>query len=351
MGRALRVLFCANDGLSVGHVTRTLAIARALHQRAGERQIELHGLLVTTSEAHGLLSSTSAVAVVRLPAPSRARDVGFSDADRRRLVRGTIEGAARAFGPDLIVVDTFPSGPHGELASLIATTGAKLALVRRNVPREQEAAEPIRAGLDRYHRVIVAEDSPRARGERGPLVAAVGPITSVEPSELLDRDAARAQLGFAGDARVVLVLAGGGGDGEAVRHAQVLAERIPKMDPSIRAVFGAGPLVDPSSRLSAATFRGFDGVIAPAGYNTAMELTMARVPAVYYARPRPFDDQLGRARSLEDEGLALAFDGDVPLDRALPWMTSWSRPKTAADRRWGGAAEAANVLLDLVEGS
>jgi UDP-N-acetylglucosamine--N-acetylmuramyl-(pentapeptide) pyrophosphoryl-undecaprenol N-acetylglucosamine transferase len=367
MGRALRVLFTANDGFSVGHVTRTLAIARALHEEAKARAIELQGLLVTTSEAHSLVSSERSLAVVRLPPPARARDAGFSDADRRRLVRGTIEGVAQTFAPDLIVVDTFPSGPHGELAGLIATTGAKLALVRRNVPKAKEDDETLAAGFDRYHRVIVADDPTRRDAEvvddflkktRGREVAKtvvrVSPITSVEPSQLLDRDVARLSLGLPSDGRIVLVLAGGGGDREAVSRARAIAEEIPKIDPSIHVMLGLGPLSNNTAQAHrlflATTFKAFDGAIAPAGYNTAMELTMAGVPTAFYAQPRPFDDQLGRAQSLENHGLALAFERDVFLERALAWMKNWSPPQPNADLKWGGAGEVAKVLLDLVAG-
>src|SRR6187402_759881 len=110
--RPLRVLFVANDGMSTGHVVRMLALAREL----GRRAVPTQRVLATTSRAHALLSTRDAPAVVQLPAPVRARDAGLDDATRRRLVRGALDGVLASFAPDLVVVDTFPTGPHGELA-------------------------------------------------------------------------------------------------------------------------------------------------------------------------------------------------------------------------------------------
>ena len=136
-GRPLRVMLVANDGLSAGHVTRAIAIARGLARVAARRRIALGAVLATTSQAHALLAREP-LAVVALPPPAAARQAGLSDAERRRLVRAAIGGAVEGFGPDLIVVDTFPSGPHGELAGLIGREGldrgARCALIRRCVP-------------------------------------------------------------------------------------------------------------------------------------------------------------------------------------------------------------------------
>ena len=92
----------------------------------------------------------------------------------------------------------------------------------------------------------------------------------------------------------------------------------------------------------------FDGAFAPAGYNTAHELAKARVPAALFARPRPFDDQAGRAARLVAAGFAraLAAFTDDAIAGALAWMASARVPELAGD----GADRAAEALLDLATG-
>src|SRR5690349_7949907 len=111
----LRVLLLANDGASVGHVTRALAVARALHRVAAAAGVEARTLLATTSRADRLLA-WSGVPAVRLPAPGTP---GLAETERRELVTRTLEGVADGFRPDVLVVDTFPSGPQMEAWPLL----------------------------------------------------------------------------------------------------------------------------------------------------------------------------------------------------------------------------------------
>src|SRR5215468_261416 len=161
--RSLRVLLVAHDGLSAGHITRAIAIARGLRRAAARREIALGAVLATTSQAHALLAREP-LALVTLPPPAAARQAGLADAERRRLVRAALEAVIEGFGPDLIVVDTFPSGPHGELAG-IAEVGhrAVRALVRRSVPDARD--EALVAGLAGYDLAVLAGDPDEPRIE------------------------------------------------------------------------------------------------------------------------------------------------------------------------------------------
>ncbi|OJY26322.1 MAG: hypothetical protein BGO98_38830 [Myxococcales bacterium 68-20] len=354
--RALRALLVANDGFSAGHVARTVAVARALTRRSRARGISVQLLLATTSEAHPLLDDES-FAVVRLPAPVAARRAGFADAERRRLVRGALAGACEAFGPDLVVADTFPSGPHGELAG-VGLGHAKRALVRRSVPVARAEDDVLAAGL-RDHDVAIVTDDPGPIDVSLPIrTVRVPPITLGEAADALSRDEARTALGLPAEGRAVLVAAGGGGDAEAAARATALAEAALRLAPDLVVVRAVGPLeragkvdagqrplhvrVAPLQPLLAA----FDGAFSPAGYNTAHELAKAGVPAALFAQPRSFDDQAARASRFAERGLAFALDRfeDAALSAALEWMATAPRPSLEA----GGADRAADVLLDLV---
>lgn len=355
--RALRILLVANDGFSTGHVTRMVATSRGLARRAKARGIDLRLILATTSEAHTLLADEPLL-VVHLPAPLAARRAGFDDRERRRIVRGTLAGLADSFAPDLLVVDTFPSGPHGELDGLCVGR-AKRALVRRSVPEEGD--ETLTAGLRDFDLAIVAAD-PGTVEPRLPIrVVHVPPITLFEAKDALSRASARAELDLPALGQVVLVASGGGGDTDAAMRALSIARAVTRLSPDTTAVLARGPLApedhgsigEPRLRVMRRAklqplLAAFDGAFAAAGYNTAHELAKAGIPAALFAQPRPFDDQAARIVRFEQAALAhalRAFD-DVAIAEALAWMLEAPRPSLAA----GGADRAAEALLALVTG-
>lgn len=325
MTRAPRTLFVANDGFSTGHVVRTLAIAQ---------HVEGSKLLVTTSEADALLGG---IATVRLPAPVRARESGLTDPERRRIARAAIEAIVDAFAPDLLVVDTFPSGPHGELAGI---KGVKRVLVRRAVPDPQ--ADLMTTGLGDYAAVIVADDA----GATSTLPVRTIRVPAIVGSAALSREEARRALGIEG--RSWLVTAGGGGDADASAQVRALAAEVAR-GTGDRVVLALGPLDHAPAELEGVTvlrtaplgpyLRAFDGAIAAAGYNTAHELGAAGVPAALFALPRPFDDQAARARRLAELGVACVHES---IESSIAWLRSARVTPIVCD----GAERAAAALRE-----
>jgi predicted glycosyltransferase len=358
--RPLRAMFFANDGLGAGHLARTLAIVRALRRKVKGLEV----LLATTSEADALLASER-VAAVRWPTPATARASGWSDEARRglagRVVRAAIEGAR----PDLLVTDTFPSGPHGELCGLLREIPRR-ALVRRSVRAERAGDPALSQGLAEYQLAIVPDDPTEHRTERLPMPEVrVPPITLFEAHEAADRETARARLGLPKEGRFVLVCSGGGGDADAVAQAERTAEAIARLPGGAEPVLAVGPLsrrgtlpgLDPHGRPANGVrqvaevplqplLAAFDGAFAPAGYNLSHELAKAGVPTALFAMSRLFDDQAGRAARFEAAGMALALGAldDAALASALEWMKRAPRPSVLA----GGAERAAEALIALV---
>jgi predicted glycosyltransferase len=352
-------LLVANDGLSAGHVARMIAIAGGLARAAAGRRLALRTVIATTSQAHGLLASAPA-ALITVPSPSVGRRGGLSDPERRRLVRATIDGAIDGFAPDLLVIDTFPSGPHGELEGLRCR--ARRALIRRSVPAAAATRDgELTAGLAAYDLAILAGDPAPITAVLPVPIIQVPPITLAEAGDGLDRAAARAQLGLPADGRAVLVAAGGGGDADAVQRAAAIGAAIARVAPGATPVLAVGPLaarpaaIDGRVRVIdlaplAPVLAAFDGAFAPAGYNLAHELAKAGVPAALFARPRPFDDQAARAARFAAAGYACALagerDDDAAIAAALAWMATARLPAMPA----GGADRAADALIELVTG-
>jgi len=349
--RPLRVLFFANDGLGAGHLARTLAIARALRRKV--KQMEL--MLATTSEADALLAAEP-IATVRWPAPTTAKQSGWSDALRRAVAARVVCGVIEGFRPDLLVTDTFPSGPHGELSGLVLEVPRR-ALVRRSVRADRIGEATADAGLADYELAIVPDDPGEHRVESLPIpVVRVPPITLFEANEGIDREAARARLGLPPEGRFILICSGGGGDADAAALATRVARTIAGIPGGPSPVLALGPLArarpaptgipwvreTPLQPLLAA----FDGAIAPAGYNLAHELAKAGLPLALFALPRPFDDQAGRAARFEKAGIGrvLANTDDAAVTAVVAWMEKAPRPSLAA----GGADSAAEALVQLI---
>jgi UDP-N-acetylglucosamine--N-acetylmuramyl-(pentapeptide) pyrophosphoryl-undecaprenol N-acetylglucosamine transferase len=349
--RPLRAMFFANDGLGAGHLARTLAILRALRRKLGRLEV----LLATTSEADAFLAAER-IATVRWPTPATARACGWTDVARRELAGRVVRATIEALRPDLLVTDTFPSGPYGELSGLLREVPRR-ALVRRSVRPERVEEPALSQGLCEYQLAIVPDDPTEHHTETLPMPAVrVPPITLFEAHEAVDREAARARLGLPREGRLVLVGSGGGGDADAAAQAERVAEAIGRIPGGPEPVLAVGPL---GRRRQASGIRqvaetplqpllaAFDGAIAPAGYNLAHELAKAGVPTALFAMPRSFDDQAGRAARFEAAGIGrvLSTVDDAGVADAVAWMERAPRPSIPA----GGADRAAEALLSLVE--
>jgi predicted glycosyltransferase len=332
-----------------------VAIARALRRQVHPAEL----LIATTSEAHALLAA-GPIAAVRWPAPVAARESGVPDGARRELGARVLRGVLEAWRPDLLVTDTFPWGPHAELAGLVREVPRR-ALVRRTVrlPRAGEAT--LRAGLADYELAIVPDDPGAGSGEVLPIpVVRVPPITLFEAHEAMDRATARARLGLPRTGRLILIASGGGGDADAVAQAERAAEAVARIPGGPTPVLASGPLRHGVTTTEPGRIRrihetplqpllgAFDGAIVPAGYNLAHEVAKAGVPLALFAMDRPFDDQSARRARFEAAGLArgIATIDDASVAAAVAWMDRAARPSIAA----GGADRAADALLRLVHG-
>jgi predicted glycosyltransferase len=183
-----------------------------------------------------------------------------------------------------------------------------------------------------------------------------------EANEAYSRQEARERLGLGQQERVILVASGGGGDADAVACSLEIAHHVARHvgdDTTIVVARGPVSLDHRAARLQVRTIHvapiqpllaAFDGAFAPAGYNMAHELAKARVPAALFARPRPYDDQAGRATRFEAAGLATKLDvvDETSVASALDWM---STVRSSACIEAGGADRAADAIVDLVTGA
>jgi predicted glycosyltransferase len=358
--RPLRIALLASNGLSTGHLTRSLAIATALVRVGAQRNISVEPLLATTSEADDLLRAVD-IPSVRLPSPRVARRSGWSDEARRALAEGVLLGIATGMRPDVLVVDTFPSGPQLEATKLLDLVPRKV-LIRRSI-RENRALDPrSKSGLEKYE-LVVCPDDPFALDPDAVCAAhaarmvRVPPITLHEVDESRSRSEARARLGLPADARLALVAFGGGGDPGSSEVSALISRTLLEVDPTLVPVVALGPLATRPSLVDGVLtvkstplqldLAAFDLAISAAGYNSAHELAKAKIPTAFLARERMFDDQAGRAERFARAGHAavLVDTSREAIEQALAQIRKLSCPGLIP----GGADAAAREILMMIE--
>ncbi len=352
-----RILFTTSNGTGLGHLTRSMAIARRLADRA-------EPLFVTLSAAAPVVERMG-FPVEYVPAyatPASGNDYRWSRRLRARL-RAVIAEAE----PAVIVFD----GTHPYEALLGALPADATAVwCRRPLWKRGSSRVPLgRAGA---FDAVLEPGELAAAEDAGPTVALrdrahrVEPIVLLDRAELLPRAEAAAELGLDPEVPTVLVSLGQGAEvRDATRRAlSVLAARGGVQVAALSSALAAAGSVPegvvelratyPMSRYFAA----FDAAVAAAGYNAYHELIALGVPSLFVPMARDTDDQPARARHAERAGIGLGAEGpadpelEARLERLLdPGERAALAARLAELPEPGGAAEAADWLAGLAESS
>jgi UDP:flavonoid glycosyltransferase YjiC (YdhE family) len=351
-----RVLFVTSNGTGLGHLTRSMAIARRLPE-------DLEPLVLTLSTAAPVVHDQGFP--VEYVASYGTPGAGSVWRWSRRL-RGRLRAVIAEARPRVLVFD----GAHpyqGLVEALAAGRGTHRVWSRRAMWRPGTG----RAALARsrfFDRVL--EPGELAAGEdRGPTVARreeahrVAPIVLVDPGDLAPRPEAEHALGLEPGRVNVLVQLGQGPEVGAatercLRHlAGLPGVQVAALQSAIASLEHAVPdgvvqlrSTYPMSRYYAA----FDAAVSAAGYNAYHELIRLRVPALYVPMSRETDDQPARARGAERAGIGLAVEGpEAPeIERRLDELLDPDGRQAIAARLrelevGDGAAEAAAFLVEL----
>jgi radical SAM protein with 4Fe4S-binding SPASM domain len=314
----VRIAFHAINGVGLGHLVRTIAIAtevRALHPEAA--------ILVFTNAADTSLLKRARLDFVSVP-PRLAEP--HADPDRvRRALPAPLEHAALAaalgaFRPDLIVFDTH--APIA-LARYATSIGARTLLVQRELrPRTLEAFFAGEAPLA-FDRIVVPHepDEVDLGGAQHLPVAVTGPVVRDLDTKL--------PVGARARGHRVVMMAGGGGQPvdarrflRAAADAHILARaRIP----GLSTLLVAGPYGEVPAHLEAIPGLEVIGacahlpallsraavVVSQAGYNSVAEIRALRKPAILVPGNRKAESQAVRARRLVDAGAAVVARPDA----------------------------------------
>jgi len=368
-----RLLFHCQHSLGLGHLVRTLALARSL---ASAFEVTV----VAGGELPEELELPPGVELVRLPALALADgglvsvDDRFSAESAQRARGAVVLDTFRRLRPDVVVVELFPFGRKklaGELVPLLneaRTAGALVVSSLRDIlvrGRSDQAAHDERASLtanDLFDAILVHADPRLVRLDetfrpRTPLRVPVQYTGFVVPETSLPAPPAE-RTG------PVVVSAGGGRFGGALLRAAAAME----VDAPVRLV--AGPFLpgaewDELQRLTrdrddidlerfvpsiAAELVSARASVSQCGYNTALDLLRTRVPAlvVPFAAPGE-DEQALRAARLERLGAVRVLDEASLTPAALGAAVSGLIGTTPAlpDLQLDGATRSCAILPEL----
>lgn len=388
----MRFLFYSHDSYGLGHIRRTLSVAeRLLADHPGASS-----LVLTGAPRANFLRYPERCDYVKLPSVSKgddgqyvARDIDLPLKQTIALRSHLIRDAAEHFEPDLLLVDHTPIGLCGEISPVIE----RCPMRGRHLPRVLglrdiiDEPEAVRAAWERdgilrvlqccYDRILVYGQrevfDPIEAYRIPPVIARKMVFTgyiarsagTTAPQEVLSRFAPRTN-------RLVVVTAGGGGDGLDLMRVYIDAVRPLGTNAPFESLIVTGPLMSPRKRqrvhdevsgLPGVTvlehhedipglYRAAGLVVAMAGYNSVSEMACAGARALLVPRCRPRKEQFLRARLLEQRGVArcLPYEDLEPGRFRREMLEALDAPPPP--RRWGldfsGLAEASRTVAALL---
>lgn len=318
-----KIFIYAINGTGMGHLNRTLVLARAA--RAFRSDIEI--VFAVASPMFWLVDKAG-FPVVKVMDRSHAFGSQVCSIDRKKYLDAVFEPMLLSFQPDAFVVDLTIDT---RLFKTAKRSGARVAAIVRK-PKPQTLLElALDAGSRQVDRFLLphpveefsVKDLPlnlRGRGRQlGPVVKAIQE----------ERVAAMTQKYRQGSRPLVVVAVGGGGYEES-RGTVAVVEHAARETPEMDWVIVHGPYLsdqidqNPQSNVTRLRFEhelielcvAADVVVCNAGYNTIRELESAGTPAIVIPiRGTGRDDQQERAQLFEQagRGLVCALDSQQLL--------------------------------------
>ncbi len=339
-------LYALGGGL--GHLTRSLALARAALARGDDVTLLANSpyaeLLPVADElgnrgrlvnGNHLVSGTALAAGEssrnferRLPVASAiplkvsaiGRLVSIPPAFNRDQVAEFVRRSLTAWEFDVLVVDTFPRGLAGELAELLPGLPGTKVLVHRDLnPRYVEQAD--------LARFVTQFDLILSPGEFGPLadqpqVHSTAPWLIRNHDELLDQAAAWELLRITDTHLPVIAVIASGfpSERQSLRELAARLSHVLKGRATVRLIAldqSSGPLAVETVSLwpCLSAIRGIDLLVGAGGYNTVWEARATGTPLLAIARPRLYDRQDVRLESHE----RVANEAEAQ-QRVLAWV-------------------------------
>lgn len=350
-------MFYSQDTYGLGHLRRTATLAR--HFR--EHWPGMAQLIVTGSPVPAGYRLPGGSDYVKLPSAVKvgagryaSRSPGVSFEELLALRTSILVGVAGTFRPDALVVDHAPAGFKGELVPTLLHLKRHFPATNLILGLRDVVDEPSRVWRDwtregvyelldyLYDRILVfgrrdIYDPVAEYGLSPRAVTKARYVGYLRRASDRPTAAVRRELGVC-TGRLVVVTAGGGGDGYELHRCMLEGLRRDPADPEFDCLLVAGPLMpEDAQRELERTAAGFpsvrflrfvgdmeayiaaaDVVVSMAGHNSVSEILSFGRPAVLVPRVTPRREQAIRAEALSRRGLVRMLDpGELTPDSLL----------------------------------
>ncbi len=352
-----RIVFVSSNGTGLGHLTRSMAIARRLDPG-------IESLFVTLSRAAQVVREMGFP--VEYMASHGSIGAGSDWRWSRRLAARLSTAIAEARPRVLVFDGILPYDPLlAAMRRVPVTVWSRRALWQPGASTAPLTRSDLFDAILEPGEFAAGEDSGPTRRRRGE-VHAVAPIVFLDDSEILPRVEAERELGLEPGKPTILVQLGQGGEVAAAtdRCLRMLAARddvqVAAASSTIAGLLDvpAGVVHLRSTYPMSRYYAAFDGAVAAAGYNAFHELVRFGVPTLFVPMRRETDDQAARARHAERVGVGLAVEapGDERIEERLGVLLDQERRRAMRQRLEelrpdNGAAEAARWLEGLHGGA
>ncbi|MFP4475598.1 MAG: glycosyltransferase family protein [Desulfatibacillaceae bacterium] len=338
---AHNILMYSHDTYGLGHIRRTMSIANHL------RGPNCNVLIMTGSPLVGRFTFPEHVDFVRIPGMIKRTNEEYQPLSIRihpqhaiNIRRNIITATAKAFAPDLFVVDKEPLGLKKEVYHTLKWMRKSLPRTRtvlglRDIMDDREVilkdwrdkgvyevlddlySEIWVYGEQQLYDPVREYDIPESVSEKVVYTGYI-PRTVPDPADVARM---RRDLGVGPDDRLVVVTTGGGGDGQRLMH--IFLSMLEAGPVPFKSALVTGPFMPRTERdrtreradsLGAHFYEFFqhmermlaaaDLVVSMGGYNTVCELLSQGTLSLLVPRETPRREQLIRAGVMADKRLA-----------------------------------------------
>ena len=351
------VLLVTSNGTGMGHLTRQTAIARAIGERADCVLLSLSSG-IDVVQAQGIRAEY-------LPSYQRP---WMPRQDWNKYLADRLVALAEEINADVLAFDGV--APYRGIAAARDRL-PKTAFVwfRRGMWRIGRNAAALRA--EPFFDAIIEPGDFAQRSDRGLTSTrqrtVINPVSLLDVITPLDRREASSELGLDPSLKTALISLGSGALGDDASAAAAAADVLREAGWQIATTKAALATAD-HGLAGAHVLRDvyplakyvnvFDLVVSSAGYNAVHEFVSAGIPTVLVPNVQTAtDDQVARAKTLDEDGVAMWVDPQTDADgvraavvSALSTHASLSAAATKmAAAHHGGANEAADLLLTLAQ--